>query len=62
MKNKDNVVSFKKHQHRVLHEKKEAGFDQMKQRFETAAPIDKSPKEALLNLFKKKTTTRTPKK
>jgi hypothetical protein len=62
VKDKDNVVNFKEHQHRVMHEKKEAGFNQMKQRFETAMPVEKSPKDALLNLFKKKANTRTPKK
>ncbi|NRA20662.1 MAG: hypothetical protein HRU05_09310 [Oceanospirillaceae bacterium] len=58
----DNVIDFKKHQHLARHSKKEAGLKELQQRFETALPSEKSPSEKLLNIFKKKKNTRTPKK
>ncbi|NQZ31806.1 MAG: hypothetical protein HRU06_11055 [Oceanospirillaceae bacterium] len=58
----DNVIDFKKRQHLANHEKKEAGFKNMQQRFESAVPSEKTSKEKLLGLFKKKKNTRTPKK
>jgi len=58
----DNVIDFKKRQHLAKHEKKEAGFKNMKERFENAYPDQKSNKDKLLDIFKKKKNTRTPKK
>ena len=58
----DNVVDFSKHQQQAKHEKKEAGFNKMKQRFETALPSEKSSTDKLLGIFKKNKNTRTPKK
>lgn len=58
----NNVVDFKKRKHLADHAKKEAGFDQMKQRFEVAFPNEKTSKDKLLNVFKKAKNTRTPKK
>jgi len=58
----DNVIDFKKRQHLANHQKKEAGFEEMKQRFEVAYPNQKTGKDKLLDIFKKKKNTRTPKK
>jgi hypothetical protein len=58
----NNVVDFAKHQEQARHKQKEAGFDKMKQRFETVLPNEQSGKEKLLSVFKKKKNTRTPKK
>ncbi|MCJ8338231.1 MAG: hypothetical protein MJK10_07135 [Pseudomonadales bacterium] len=58
----DNVIDFKSRQQKAAHQRKEAGFKNMQQRFETALPNEKDSKEKLLGLFKKTKNTRTPKK
>ncbi len=58
----DNVVDFKKRQEQARHEQKEAGFEKIKERFESVVPVKKSKQDKLLNLFKKKKNTRPQKK
>ncbi|OUS22829.1 hypothetical protein A9R01_17125 ['Osedax' symbiont bacterium Rs2_46_30_T18] len=58
----DNVIDFKSRQQQAAHQRKEAGFKDMQQRFETALPNEKGSKDKLLGLFKKKKNPRTPKK
>lgn len=58
----DNIVDFSKRQHQARHERKEAGFDEMKQRFTLALASEKEDKQKILSLFKKKKNSRTPKK
>jgi hypothetical protein len=58
----NNVINFKDKQHLAKHAQKEAGFDKIKARFESSVPIKKSSKDKLLDIFKKKKNTRTPKK
>mgnify|MGYP000595568706 FL=1 len=58
----NNVINFKDKQHLANHAKKEAGLDKMKARFENSVPNEKSSKDKLLDIFKKKKNTRTPKK
>ncbi|EPJ54959.1 MAG: hypothetical protein OFPI_04930 [Osedax symbiont Rs2] len=58
----DNVINFKSRQQKAAHQRKEAGFKDMQQRFESALPSENSSGEKLLSLFKKKKNTRTPKK
>ena len=47
----DNVIDFKSRQQKAAHQRKEAGFKNMQQRFETALPNEKDSKEKLVGLF-----------
>ncbi len=58
----NNVIDFKERQHLAKHAEKEAGFDKMKVRFENIVPTEKSSKDKLLDIFKKKKSTSTSKK
>jgi hypothetical protein len=58
----DNVVDISKRQDKAKHDKKQAGFDKMRERFETAFPSEKSPKEKLLGIFKKEKKKANPNK